>query len=136
MSLEPLVRRLLDEGRSAEAELVVAEYLRVLLEIARESRPVTQSKCDLAGLYALKLAKALRKPSWIEYTFDLHLHARHVMDHEVIDAFFEAIAVLQTPLPPSFWLYVEALRSMKNGMDRRELESMNRLIRYGTFSPR
>src|SRR5688572_8402675 len=56
MALEPLVERLLEEGRSAEAELVVSEYLGVLLQIAHESRPVTQSKCDLAGMYALKLA--------------------------------------------------------------------------------
>jgi hypothetical protein len=79
-------------GRPKSAERVVSAYLWDLLQAARRGDRIERAMSERAGLYAMKLAAALRDAGWVHYALELHVILAQPLCAE-------ATAILQRLLP-------------------------------------
>jgi hypothetical protein len=83
--------RLLAQGFPQEAERVLSDHLRKLLDGARSGLPVPPAMCATAARHALVLAERLHNGRWVNYAVELHVRAGQTMSAETMDALERAL---------------------------------------------
>ncbi len=83
-------------GRGTEAERILAAYLENTMRAARATRTVDATLAAKVVRYAVKLAVATGKGSWIDFAVELYTIARRPLPAEVVD---ELYAVLRKTSP-------------------------------------
>jgi hypothetical protein len=80
----------LEHGAPQEAEQMLADHLRRVLEAARAGCRLPPTVCTDAARHALALATALGSGSWFDYAVELYLRAELGMNIEIAGALAEA----------------------------------------------
>ncbi len=119
--------QMFEDGRITDAARVLEEHLNAVLEGARSALVVPEQVCEAASIYALRLGRVTARGRWVDYAVELYLRARRPMPSPVIDALCEALKQVEEVDGELFHRYLEILRAGHHGMNRNELESVNRL---------
>lgn len=78
-------------GRGDEAERILAAYLENALRRAEEERSVDAQMSDKAASYAIKLASATGKGSWVDYCLRLFTIRRYPLPKDVVDDLYTVL---------------------------------------------
>lgn len=105
-----LADRMLTQGLAADAERVLADHLKRLLQGARSGLPVPPSMCANATRLALALAKGTHNGAWINYTIELHLRAQLPMAEESVTHLKNALVTARNVDHALYGFYVEWIR--------------------------
>jgi hypothetical protein len=128
-----LAGRLMASGHPLEATRVLSEHLNSVLLGASAGLSVPYSVLDHATRYALDLYQWTRRPSWIDYPFELHVACQQMPSEGSIDA-LEAVYATAPGVDRSLVEYlVQTLQSKQGGVRREEQLRLARLIRLAQF---
>ena len=105
-----LADRMLAQGLPQDAERVMADHLRQVLQGARMGLPIPVGSCAQAARYALLFAASLHNGNWIDYAVELHLRAQLPMTQETIELLKQAAASAKNVDHALYGFYVEWLR--------------------------
>lgn len=86
--LGAVVDKALALGRGTEAEHILRSNLTGLLEEAREGLEMDDAVLQLAATYAVKLAEATGKSSWLDYSFQLYKACARPLPLTVTDSMY------------------------------------------------
>jgi hypothetical protein len=128
-----LAGRLMASGHPLEATRVLSEHLNSVLLGASAGLSVPYTVLDHATRYALDLYKWTRRPSWIDYPFELHVACQQMPSAGSIDA-LEAVYTTAPGVDRSLVEYlVQTLQNKLGGVQREEQSRLARLIRLAQF---
>jgi len=119
--------KVLNMGRGEEAERVLSNFLRGILERAKMGRSLDDGLVDRVGMYAARIAQATKKSQWVNFTFELYQAETRVMPPELVDKLYvivRGIAGVDVPLLAD---YVAALRQKESAMTPGERFLLRRL---------
>jgi hypothetical protein len=105
-----LADRLFEQGVPAEAERVLSDHLKKLIDGARSGLPVPPHICASASHYSLLLAERLHNGKWVNYAIELHLRAEQLLSPQTLEAVERALKGSRNVDPVLFGFYVEWLR--------------------------
>jgi len=117
----------LDEGRTKDAERVLAAPLETLLRNARTGRPTNDADCDAAAVLAARLAAVTREGSWLDYPFLLFTALRRLLPARAIDEIQAASHHVRRANPTALQLYLSALELQSRGFRPAERTQLKRI---------
>lgn len=97
-------------GRAAEAEAILERPLAEVLATLRSSIPIEHELVTFAALHAIQLARAMRKPYWIDFVFDLYAAFGAIMPAHILDRLDEALEDVSDIDRTAVRVYVTALQ--------------------------
>jgi hypothetical protein len=89
--LGSVVDKALALGRGEEAEHLIGNHLVAAMSDASAGRPVTPEVARAAAQYAVKLASATGKATWLDFTFRLYSALRSIMPLPVVDEMYTVL---------------------------------------------
>lgn len=125
--LAGLADKALGMNRAAEAERVLAGALNRVLAQVEEGTPPDEQRLKDSISYALRLAEAGRKTSWLDYTFRLHSRLGRVMSSDDIDEVYRLTELLRYTNPRPVRSYIEGLRRQSESLRPNERFLLQRL---------
>jgi pSer/pThr/pTyr-binding forkhead associated (FHA) protein len=77
--------------RGEEAERILSGVLQSILREAREGRDVSTAIAERAASYAVRIASATSRPSWLDYVVDLYTELRKVLPAKIVDQLYDVV---------------------------------------------
>lgn len=111
--LGSVVDKMLSLGRGEEAERMIAAYLRNLLQVARTRGDVELRVAEKAASYAVLIAIATGKGTWVDYAFDLYGVVKRPLPAPVVDRLYESLRKLSPVSASGFRQYLAVLRGVE-----------------------
>jgi hypothetical protein len=122
-------------GRYEEAERLLRQHLDVVMERARNDNPLPHDQIEEGTRLALRLAEGLKRPQWLDWTFQLYEAIGELMSAETIDRLHEVVRNTRYDNPRALRSYMQSLRDAHpDGFTptqrflMRRLESLERVI--------
>lgn len=106
-----VVEKMLSLGRGDEAERMIATYLRNLLQVAKMRSEVDLRVAEKAANYAVLIAIATGKGTWVDYAFELYAVVKRPLPAPVIDRLYESLRKLSPVSANGFRQYLAVLRA-------------------------
>lgn len=106
-----VVEKALTAGNIDEAERLLASHLTTLIEEARAGAPIPAPTAELAARWAVRLAAATNKPSWMNYTISLHVALGTPLPLPVVDELYTLIRRIRGLDRALLRQYVSVLRA-------------------------
>jgi len=132
--LAGVVDKALTAGRGEEAERLLSGHIRrVMAEVQRGVRQPANVSAQAAG-YAIKLARANNKPSWLDFAVQLYSELGQPMSLQLVDELYEAVRRVDGCRSEAVREYVAMLRLQVSRLSPAErfvlerLESLERLM--------
>jgi len=114
-------------GRLEQAEATLATYLNNFLQNARSPEALASLNPEKAAEYALRLAEATRKGSWIDYVCQLYTLVGRPLPTKLVDTLERVLVGVRPENPGAIPQYVAALRAIEPRFDEDELGRLARL---------
>jgi pSer/pThr/pTyr-binding forkhead associated (FHA) protein len=109
--LGSVAEKVLALGRGEEAERIMSSYLRNLLKTARVNSEVDLVVAEKAASYAVRMAEATGKGTWVDYTFELYGIVRHPLPAPIVDHLYASLRKITAPSIHVFREYLSVLRA-------------------------
>jgi pSer/pThr/pTyr-binding forkhead associated (FHA) protein len=77
--------------RGEEAERILSAVLLSILREAKEGREVSVSIAERAAGYAVRIAFATTRPSWLDYVVDLYSELHRVLPAKIVDQLYDVV---------------------------------------------
>jgi pSer/pThr/pTyr-binding forkhead associated (FHA) protein len=77
--------------RGEEAERILSAVLLSILREAKEGRDVAASMSERAAGYAVRIAFATSRPSWLDYVVELYSELRRVLPAKIVDQLYDVV---------------------------------------------
>jgi len=126
--LAGVVDKALALGRGDEAERVIAIHLQSTLNDATSGRGVHPDKARTAAGYAVKLAGATGKPSWLDHAIKLYSALDLVLPLVLVDEMYVLLRRVRGLDLPVLRSYTEALRLRSQELAPAERFVLQRLL--------
>ena len=98
-------------GRGAEAERILTAYLQNTLRAAKATRTVSTDTAPDVARYAVKLAVATGKGSWVDFAIELYTVARKPLPAEIVDELYSVLRRVSAVDLPTLRHYVTVLQA-------------------------
>jgi pSer/pThr/pTyr-binding forkhead associated (FHA) protein len=122
-------------GRGDEAERILGHFLRGVLQSARIGNPADSEVTERAASYAIRIAEATKKASWIDYVFELYTSCRRALPGPVVERLYTTLRVVPGASITIFRRYLEELQRLDERMGPgerfvvRRLQGLDSLLR-------
>lgn len=77
--------------RGEEAERILSGVLQSILREAKEGREVSAAIAERAAAYAVRIAFATSRPSWLDYVVELYSQLRRVLPAKIVDQLYDVV---------------------------------------------
>jgi hypothetical protein len=77
--------------RGDEAERILSGVLHSVLREVTEGRPVSAETAEQAATYAVRIAGATGRPSWLDYTVQLYASLGKVLPAPIVDRLYDVV---------------------------------------------
>jgi hypothetical protein len=120
-------------GRAEEAERILSQLLHHTLSVAKGGTSVTPERAELAARYAVKLADATGKGSWVDLAIELYSAEQRILPAPVVDELYSIVRRVSISLPV-LRAYLAVLRSQAGELRPAErfllqrVEGLERLV--------
>jgi hypothetical protein len=134
--LASVADKVLALGRGDEAERVLSGYLKNLLQSARGGAELDPAVGERAATYAVRIAEATNKGSWVDYAIELYSISKKPLPAVVIDRLYETLRKLAPLSAHVFRQYLVVLRSVEGQLgpsDRFLMRRIEGLDALGVF---
>jgi hypothetical protein len=108
-----VVEKVLALGRGDEAERILASYLRNLLQTAKGRGDVDAELAERAATYAVRIAEATGKGTWVDYTFELYAIVKRPLPAPIIERLYESLRKLSPVSVNVFRQYLSVLKAVE-----------------------
>jgi hypothetical protein len=125
--LGSVVDKSLSLGRGEEAEHIIATHLHAALDDALAGRPVPPDLARSAAGYAVKLAGATGRASWIDYTIELYAAVGMTLPLSLVDEMYLLLRRVRGVDLENLRDYLEALRAREDALGPAERFVLRRL---------
>jgi hypothetical protein len=121
-------------GRFDEAQRMLEKHLIKLVERAAAPDKPKASTVHKGTSYALKLARGLHAPRWVDWVFSLYTAMKTVPTSEAVDELYDLVRVLSYDNPRELRSYLAVVRPMRDRLTPSEkfvlqrLEGLERVI--------
>jgi len=109
--LGSVAEKVLALGRGDEAERIMSSYLRNLLKTARINGEVDPIVAEKAAAYAVRMAEATGKGTWVDYTFELYGIVRRPLPAPIVEHLYASLRKITAPSINAFREYLSVLRA-------------------------
>jgi pSer/pThr/pTyr-binding forkhead associated (FHA) protein len=89
--LGSVAEKVLALDRGDEAERILSGVLQSILREAKEGRDVPVAMADKAASYAVRLAWATSRASWIDYVVELYSLLRRILPAKIVDQLYDVV---------------------------------------------
>lgn len=120
--------KMLAQGQVDAAERLLSGRISSLLEETEAGVMQSESVISSATTYALKLARASRKPSWIDLLFRLYAKLGRPMPLHAIDELYELVRVTSGMRADALREYLETLDARRERFSPTERFALQRLV--------
>jgi hypothetical protein len=86
-------------GRAEEAERILSQLLHHTLSVAKGGTSVSPERAELAARYAVKLADATGKGTWVDLAIELYSAERRILPALVVDELYSIVRRVTISLP-------------------------------------
>jgi pSer/pThr/pTyr-binding forkhead associated (FHA) protein len=118
--------------RGDEAERILSGVLLTVLREAETGKDVAPAVAERAATYAVRIASATGRPTWLDYTIDLYSKLRRVLPIAVVDHLYDVVRRARGMNVTALRAYVDALRARELGPSERfvlqRLEGLERVV--------
>jgi len=97
--------------RGDEAERILSGVLQNVLKEVREGRPVDLGTAEQAATYAVRIAGATGRASWLDYTVELYATLGRVMPAPIVDKLYDVVRRARGMNVTALRAYVGALQA-------------------------
>ncbi len=126
--LASVVDKALALGRGEDAEHVIATHLNAALADAKAARTLPQDVARTAAGYAVKLAGATNKPSWLDYAVKLYATLDLVLPLSLVDEMYVLLRRVRGIDLAVLRSYTDGLRSRAQALTPAERFVLQRLL--------
>jgi pSer/pThr/pTyr-binding forkhead associated (FHA) protein len=89
--LGSVAEKVLALDRGEEAERILSGLLQSILRDARDGREVTAEISERAASYAVRLASATARASWLDYAVELYTVLRRILPGKIVDQLYDVV---------------------------------------------
>jgi hypothetical protein len=114
-------------GRGEEAERILSSYLRNFLAVSKSRTDVDVAVAAKAATYAVRIAEATGKGSWVDYAFELYGVVKRPLPGPVVDRLYDCMRRLSPVSANVFRQYLSALRSAESELGPADRFLMRRI---------
>jgi len=120
--------------RGDEAERILSGVLLTVLRDAETGRDISPAVAERAATYAVRIASATGRPTWLDYTIDLYAKLRRVLPMSVVDQLYDVVRRARGMNVTALRAYVEGLQQISRELgpsDRfvlQRLEGLERVV--------
>ena len=125
-------------GRGQEAEHVLGTHLVAALSDAVAGRPVAPEVARIAAQYAVKLATATRKPSWLDFAFRLYDALGETIPLPIVDEMYTVlrhVRGIDLELLRQYTAFLQANATRLSPTERFVLQRLEGLERLAAWHP-
>lgn len=119
--------KMLAQGQVEAAERLLSIRMNGLLDEAKTGGRISDSVSSFATQYLLKLARASRRPSWVDLLFELFARLGRPMPLEAIDQLHEIVRATPGIRVEALRAYLEILNEQRPGFSPTERFALQRL---------
>lgn len=101
--------KVLAMDRGEEAERILSGVLQSILREAKEGREVPVGIAERAASYAVRIAWATARASWLDYVIELYTLSRRVLPGKVVDQLYDVVRKARGMHVASLRAYVAVL---------------------------
>ncbi|HTQ06889.1 MAG TPA: FHA domain-containing protein [Polyangiaceae bacterium] len=101
--------KVLAMDRGEEAERILSGVLQSILREAKEGREVPAGIAERAAAYAVRIAWATSRASWLDYVIELYTLSRRVLPSKVVDQMYDVVRKARGMHVASLRAYVAVL---------------------------
>jgi pSer/pThr/pTyr-binding forkhead associated (FHA) protein len=83
--------KVLAMDRGEEAERILSGVLQSILREAKEGREVSAAIAERAASYAVRIAWATSRASWLDYVIELHTKLGRILPSAVVDQLYDVV---------------------------------------------
>ena len=109
--LGSVAEKVLALGRGDEAERIMSSYLRNLLKTALINGEVDPVVAEKAAAYAVRMADATGKGTWVDYAFELYGIVKRPLPAPIVDHLYASLRKVSEPSIRVFREYLSVLRA-------------------------
>lgn len=106
-----VAEKILALGRGEEAERILAGYLKNLLAAARRGDSIDEDTRTKAATFAVKLANATGKGSWVDYAVQLFTQLEAPLPASVVDELYTVLRSISAIDLSAFRAYLSLLKA-------------------------
>lgn len=114
-------------GRQEEAERLLGSHLQSVLREARTGAELSDSLCQKAGFYALRLAEATDKAEWLDYIVELYSARRVTMPLHTVERCYTLTRRIRGINLTALKSYITLLASQSHTLKPAERFALQRL---------
>jgi pSer/pThr/pTyr-binding forkhead associated (FHA) protein len=89
--LGSVAEKVLALDRGDEAERILSGLLQSILRDARDGREITTEISERAASYAVRLASATTRASWLDYAVELYTVLRRILPGKIVDQLYDVV---------------------------------------------
>lgn len=132
--LGSVAEKVLALGRGEEAERIMSSYLANLLSTARTNGEVDAIVAEKAVMYAVRMAEATGKGTWVDYVFDLYAVVGRPLPATIVEHLYASLRNISEPSINVFREYISVLRTVEPKLGPSERFLMRRIEGLEAFS--
>jgi pSer/pThr/pTyr-binding forkhead associated (FHA) protein len=125
--LAGVVDKALAMGRGEEAERVLSGHLTSALRDAKQGAQVAPELCSAASQYAIKLALATGKASWVDYAIELYSVLKRPMPLALVDELYLLPRKVRGVNRSLLKAYIAELKKIGSGLSPTERFTLQRI---------
>jgi pSer/pThr/pTyr-binding forkhead associated (FHA) protein len=89
--LGSVAEKVLALDRGDEAERILSGVLQSILRDAREGREVSSAIAERAASYAVRIASATSRATWLDYVVDLYTELRRILPGKIVEQLYDVV---------------------------------------------
>lgn len=125
--LGSVAEKVLALGRGDEAERIMSSYLKNLLTTARKNGEVDPVVAEKAVTYAIRMAEATGKGTWVDYLFELYAIVGRPLPAPIVEHLYASLRRISEPSINVFREYLLVLRAAEPKLGPSERFLMRRI---------
>jgi len=113
--------------RGEEAERILSAVLQSILREAKEGREVSTAIAERAAGYAVRIAFATTRASWLDYVVELYSSLRRVLPAKIVDQLYDVVRRARGMSVTSLRAYVAMLEEQQTTLGPAERFVLQRI---------
>jgi pSer/pThr/pTyr-binding forkhead associated (FHA) protein len=113
--------------RGEEAERILSAVLQSILREAKEGREVSMAIAERAAGYAVRIAFATARPSWLDYVVELYSSLHRVLPGKIVDQLYDVVRRARGMSVSSLRAYVSMLEEQQTTLGPAERFVLQRI---------
>jgi pSer/pThr/pTyr-binding forkhead associated (FHA) protein len=120
--------KVLAMDRGEEAERILSGVLQSILRDAKEGRDIPAAIAERAASYAVRIAGATSRASWLDYVVDLYTELGRILPGPIVDQLYDVVRKARGMQVAGLRAYVAVLEDLETSFGPAERFVLQRIV--------